>query len=79
MCYCLNDIVKIEDFGFDNSLLDENSYENMLIYDVCPKTLIGPKLLCIMLNKVDGFMKDYSGIKYLVFFGFEKYVIYDEI
>ena len=31
VCYYFYDIVKIEDFDFDNSLLDENSYENMLI------------------------------------------------
>ena len=28
---------KIEEFDFDNILLDETSYENILIYDFCTK------------------------------------------
>ena len=29
--YYFDDIIKIEDFDFDNILLDEKSYENILI------------------------------------------------
>ena len=43
------------------------------IYDVLYKTLIGAKCLRIMLDKVDGFVRDYNGTKYLVIFGPEKY------
>ena len=42
-CYYFNDIIKIEDFDFDKILLDEKSYENILIYDISYKTLIGAK------------------------------------
>ena len=33
-CYYFNDIIKIQDFDFNNILLDEKSCENILIYDV---------------------------------------------
>ena len=72
--------IKIEDFDFGNILLDEKSYETIMIYDVLYKTLIGAKPLRIMFNKVDGFIRDYDGTKYLVLFGPEKYnTIYDRI
>ena len=42
--------------------------------------MIGEKPLRIIDNKVDGFFRDYGGIKYLVLFGSEKYnAIYDRI
>ena len=31
-CYYFHDIIKIEDFDLDNILLDEKSYENILVY-----------------------------------------------
>ena len=54
----MDDIIKIEGFGFDNILLEKTSYENILTYDVSYKTLIGAKPLCIMFYKVDGFIRD---------------------
>ena len=33
-CYYFNDIIKIQDFDFNNILLDQKSCENILIYDV---------------------------------------------
>ena len=35
--YYFNYIVKIEDFDFNNILLDKKSYENILIYDMAYK------------------------------------------
>ena len=32
--YYFHDITKIEDFGFGNILLDQNSYENILVHDI---------------------------------------------
>ena len=55
-CYYFDDIIKIEDFDFDNILLDEKSNEIILAYDISYKTLIGAKLLCIRFNKVERFM-----------------------
>ena len=33
-CYNFDDIIKTQDFYYDNILLDEKSYENILIYGV---------------------------------------------
>ena len=41
MCYYFNNIVKFEESDFDNVLLDKKSYENILIYSISYKTLIG--------------------------------------
>ena len=50
-------ILKIEDFDFGNTLVDEKWYKNISIYDISYKTLIGAKLLCIWVDKVDVFIK----------------------
>ena len=55
-------------------LLDEKSYEDILIYDVSYKILIGAKPLHIMFDKVNGFIRDYDGTKYLVLFS-SKYMM----
>ena len=46
-CYYFDGIIKIEHFDFDNILLDEKSYENVSIYDISYKSLIGAKPLRI--------------------------------
>ena len=33
-CYYFDDINKLEDFEFDNILMDEKSHENILIYHI---------------------------------------------
>ena len=71
-CYYFDDIVKIEDFDFDNILLEEKSSENILIYDASYKILIDAKLLRILFDKVDRFIRDYNGRKYSVLLGPEK-------
>ena len=48
---CYNDLIKIEDFDFDNILLDEKSYGNILIYGISYKALIGAKPLQIKFDK----------------------------
>ena len=42
-----------------------------LIYDVSYKILIGAKPLHIMFDKVNGFIRDYDGTKYLVLFSYK--------
>ena len=37
-CYYFDDLIKLEDFRLDNVLIDENSYENIFIYDISYKT-----------------------------------------
>ena len=44
-----------------------------MIYNSWYKTLIGGKPLHIMFDKVDGFIRDYDGTKYLGLFCPEKY------
>ena len=72
MCYYFDDINKLEDFDIDNILIDEKSQENMLIYEISYKTLIGPKLLHIIFDKVGRFSKIYDGSRYLALLGSEK-------
>ena len=41
--YYFDYIIKIEDFNFGNIWMDEKSYENILVYNISDKTLIGTK------------------------------------
>ena len=36
-CYYFDDIIKFEDFDLDNILIDERSYENILVYNISYK------------------------------------------
>ena len=79
-CYYFDDITKIEDFDFDNILINERSYENILVYNISCKTLIGAKPLCIRFDKVDGFIAVYNGTRYLILSGGKKYdFIYNRV
>ena len=44
-CYYFDSIIRIEDFDFGNILLDEKPYEDILIYVISYKTLIGAKTI----------------------------------
>ena len=58
----------------------EKSYENILVYNISYKNLIGTKSLCIRSNKINGFIRVYDGTRYLVLFGAEKYdFIYNRV
>ena len=46
-CYYFNNIIKIEDFDFDNV----KSYKNILVHDISYKTLIGAKPFDIRFDK----------------------------
>ena len=72
MCY-FNGIIKIGHFYLDNILIEVKSHENILIYDISYKNLIGSKPLCVRFDKIDGFIRIYDGIKYLTLFGSQKY------
>ena len=54
-------------------LIDEKSDENILVYEISHKTLIGAKPLRFRFNKVDRFITVYDGSRYLASFGSEKY------
>ena len=42
-CYYFDNIIKTEDLNLDNVLIDEKSYENILVYNILWKTLIDAK------------------------------------
>ena len=52
-CYCFDNIIKLEDFDYNNILIDEKSHENILIHDTSYKTLIGLKPLHIRFHKIE--------------------------
>ena len=79
-CCYFKDVIKTEDFDFNNILLDGKTYENILVYDISYKTVIGAKPLRIRFDKVDGFIRNYDGTRYLILFDPKKYdAIYDKI
>ena len=50
-CYYFHDIIKIDYFDFGIILMDEKSYQNILIYEVSCKTLMDANcVLCLMEN-----------------------------
>ena len=59
--------MRAEDIDFDNILLDKNSNENILIYDIPYKIFMGAKPLRIRFGKLDR-------IRYLEIFG-QDYII----
>ena len=60
MCYYFDDMIKLEDFDFDNTLVEEKSHENFLIYILSYKTLIDPKSLQTRFFKIHGFIEIYN-------------------
>ena len=66
--YYFDDIIKLKDFDLDNILIDKKSYENILIYDIPYKTLIGSKPLLVRFDKTDGIIRIYDRTRYLTLF-----------
>ena len=79
-CYYINDLIKIKGFDLHNILVDEKSYESILVCNISYKSLIDSKPLRIRFDKIDGFIRVYDGAIYLVLFGIKKYdSIYNRI
>ena len=68
-CYYFDDIMKATDIDSENILLDEKIYKNILIYEISYKTFMVSKPLRIWFDEIDGFIKIYDGIRYLVILG----------
>ena len=72
MCYYFDNIVRVGEINFSDILLDEKlyktKYRNNLIYGISYKAFMGSITLHITFDKIDGFIKIYDGIKYLVLF-----------
>ena len=67
--YHFDDIMRDIDIYSGDILFEEKSYktyENILIYDISHKVFMGSILLHIRFDKIDGFIKIYDGIRYLV-------------
>ena len=72
--------MRVGDFNSDKILLDENLYGHILVYEVSYKTFMGAKALRIRFQNVNGFIKIYDRIRYLVLIGPKRYeAIYDRI
>ena len=72
-CYCLDDIIDINDLDPNNILLDEKIMWNFF-YDVAYETPYGAKSLHNIFDKVDECIRKYDKTKYLGLFHFdEKY------
>ena len=76
-CYYFDDAIKFIDFDSNNILYDENSNENILIYDILYKTLIGTKHLRTSFDKIDMFFRVYNRTRYLALFVYN--AIFNEI
>ena len=44
----------------------EKSYEKILVHDISCKNSIGGKPMCIRYDKINGFVRVYTGSKYLL-------------
>ena len=56
MCFYFDDIINGTKINFSNILLDKKLLENISIYNISYKTLIGPKPLRIRFDKIDRFI-----------------------
>ena len=66
----------IINLNFRNILFDEKICKNILIYGIsCHSTFMGSIPFGIGFDEIDGFIKIYDGIRYLVLFSY----LYDEI
>ena len=73
-------MIKFDDFDLNNILIDEKSYENILVYKILYKTLMDAKSWSIRFDKIDGLIRVYVGTRYLVLFGAEIFdLIYKRI
>ena len=52
--------------------IDENLFEDILVYNISYKNLVA-KPLPVRFDKIDGFVRVYDESRYLVLFGSEKY------
>ena len=73
ICYCFGNIIKFEDFELDNTLAGKKSHENVLVYNISYKTLIGAKPISIRFDKVNRFIRIFDGNRLLASFEAEKY------
>ena len=59
ICYYFDDLININYLHPENVLLEEKSYENILIYYAAYKTSCGLIPLPVVFDKVDGYNRKY--------------------
>ena len=62
-CYYFDDLIKLEDFDFDNILIDKKSHENILICGILYKNLTDPKPLRIGFFKIERIIGIHDGAR----------------
>ena len=62
-CYYFDDLIKLEDFDFDNILIDRKSHENILICGILYKNLTDPKPLRIRFFKIERIIGIHDGAR----------------
>ena len=68
-CYYFDDKMAVGDTDSGNTLLGKKLYKIILIYGISYKTFMGSEPLRFCVDKIDGFIKIYDGIKCLELFG----------
>ena len=65
-CYYFGGIIKIEDFNLDNILIDEKSFENILVFNISQKIRVydGARYLTLFGSEKYDFM--YKRIKHVI-------------
>ena len=71
--YYFNDIMRVLDTDFDNILLDKKWYKRYFNLWHFIQNFYGWKTSPYYVQKIDGLIKIYDGIRYLVFFAPERY------
>ena len=56
--------------------MEEQSHENILVYDISHKAFIDPKPLRIRFDPIGRFIKIYDGTRYLPLFGSEEFEVF---
>ena len=70
-CHYLDDIINTNDIDLVNILWNEESYENILTYDI---TSVGAKVLSLIFNKADYILENMTEVDiYLSLFHSEKF------
>ena len=67
-CYYFSNTTKTEDIELGNILIDEKSYEKILVHDISCKNSIGAKPMRIRFDKIKWFIRVYNGSKHLLLF-----------
>ena len=75
-CYYFDDIIKFEDFNFDNILINKMSHGIIFIDNTTCRILVGAKPVRISFEKIVGFIRVDDGSRLLVLFGLKNMMLF---